>query len=32
MFTNIPEELIPSVDILPCKINLPHHNLLVYAQ
>ena len=32
MFANIPEVLIPSMDVLPCKINLPHHDRLVYAQ
>jgi hypothetical protein len=32
MFTNIPEALSSSTDFLHCKVNLPHHDPLIYAQ
>ena len=32
MFANIPEVLASSTDFLHCKVDLPHHDPLVYAQ
>ena len=32
MFANIPEVLASSTDFLHCKVNLPHHDPLVYTQ